>query len=65
MKKLSDYSKEQVEHFEEMRLKLEALNQDVAATDEIKLPLPYSKEEIARYSQYCQIKLREELYDQV
>lgn len=61
MKHLSDYTAQQVEQFEAMRKVLEELNRKAAESGEVALPLPYPKEVMAHYSQYCQIKLREEL----
>lgn len=65
MIQLSDYTPQQVEQFEAMRKALDELNKSVDPQSEKELALPYSKEQIAAYSQYCQVKLRAELSEEI
>lgn len=60
MKTLSDYTPEQVTHFETMRGILAEINLRYIVENVDSTFTPYTKEEIAEYSRYCQIKLREQ-----
>lgn len=55
----SRYSAEQLAHFKVIEQTLAEMNERAAQSGEVTDILPFSEEELAEYSRYCQLLLRE------